>query len=290
MFMSKKKKKKDEYSVAQQNIKILQSGKVKFVKGEKVSLEPFISESLNNAVCSRIEGILSNEKIALSSSSFMVDVTSNLTTMWKMGEMLSKLSDADTQTVVHIVNKKSATEIFNMLDDSIVGTLMRTSTLAAVYDKIENDWKSINEDDKTSFTNVLMIPQLFVFLDDNTGKIRKNPFKINLLLISEPSVKYMKDGIERPTGLEVINRLISDTFEAATKIGNKHLIIAPFCHKAFVDDPYETAKIWGEYSTIDSTLKNIESISYAVNNEDLYIIFMKNLGVINKFMDSSLTK
>lgn len=286
MFMGKKKK--DTYSVAKQSIKILQSGKIKFNKGEKISLKPFVTQSVGDCVCSRIDGILSKEKVVLDSSAYRVDVNSNLTSMQKITEMLSRIDNPEVQTVVHVVNKKIASEVFDMFDDSIIGNLMRSSTLASIYKEIGSDWESLNDGDKTNFTNVLFIPKIFIFLDPETGKIRKKPYTINLLLIAEPTLKNMGDGIEKVTETQATDRLINDVFDSAIKCGANNLVIAPYCHKLFLEDPYSTAGIWHDYTSIDKTIKNIKSITFAINNEELYIIFMKNQSYSNQ-VDSSLT-
>lgn len=277
-----KRKQKDVVSVAEQNIKILKSGKVKFKKGQKISLTPYVSESVNKSVCSRADGIISKEEVVIDTSSCRLNTTSTLSTIKRTVEMVSRIDTPDIQTVVHVVNKKNAVEIFDFLDNSIVGTLLRSSTLASVYKKIKDSWIDLNDNDKTNFTNVLFIPDIFVFLDSDTGKIRKIPYRVNLLLIAEPSLKYMGNGIDKITNEEAVERTIKDVFEISGKCGAKNLVIAPYCNKLFLEDPYTTAGIWHNYTTIQKTIENIKNVNFAVNNEDLYIIFMKNNSYNNR--------
>lgn len=274
MFM--KKKKKDEYSVAKQNIKILKSGKIKINKGQKISLAPYTANSVSNSVCSRIDGII-EKNVNSSNDNVKLNTTCNLSSMKKTVEMINKgTNDITKYTLVHVVNKKSAVDIMHFLDDSIVGSLFRSSTIASIYKKLEEDWVDLNDDDKTSFTNVLFIPDIFVFLDDETGKIKKHPYVVNLLLISEPTMKYMSNGVEEITEETAVKRMISDVFTSAIKCGAKNLIIAPYCHKMFLKDEHFTASEWHNNTTVENSIKNINSIDFAINNDDLYIIFTKN--------------
>ena len=48
---------KKEKSYRKKDIEILESGKLKINKNEKLSLKPFIQDSLDQMVCSRVEGI-----------------------------------------------------------------------------------------------------------------------------------------------------------------------------------------------------------------------------------------
>ena len=60
--MAKKKKLK---KLAESNIKILKSGKIKFSKNQKIDLGLFTTESIEGAVVSRLEGIISQEDVVV---------------------------------------------------------------------------------------------------------------------------------------------------------------------------------------------------------------------------------
>lgn len=275
MFM-KKKKKKDNYSIAEQNIKILKSGKIKVKKGQKISLTPYVTNSVSNTVCSRIDGIIDKSSINSENVSKLT-TTCNLSSMKRTVEMINKGTNSITKyTLVHVINKKSAIEIFDFLDDSIVGSLLRSSTLASIYKKIEDSWVELNDKDKTGFTNVLFIPDIFVFLDEKTGKIKKQPYTVNLLIISEPSLKFMSTGVETVTENMAVKHIISDVFTSAIKCNATNLIIAPYCHKLFLEDVHLTASEWHNITTIESSIKNINTVDFAINDDDLYIIFTKS--------------
>ena len=112
--------------------------------------------------------------------------------MGKVSRALGRMDSAENQTIVlPIVNKKKSISCFNMLNDTIIGSLLRTSTLKPIYKRLKSEWEELNKDDKSDFVNVLYIPNILVFLDENTGKPLRQPYQINLLLISLPSTKYM---------------------------------------------------------------------------------------------------
>ena len=89
---------------------------------------------------------------------------------------------------VSVVNKKNSCDGFNFDDATIVGNLMRTSLLPAIYKRIMDNWVDIN-DKKNLSTNVLFIPDILVYLDKYTGEVLRYPYKVNLLLIAEKSGK-----------------------------------------------------------------------------------------------------
>lgn len=272
----KNKKKKDAYSIAEQNIKILKSGKVKIKKGQKISLTPYISDSVANIVCSRLDAIIDTSRVDIDTSACKFDTDLIMNTIKRSVEMLTKLDKGITYTITHIINKKDAIKIFDFMNDSIVGTLLRSSTLASIFKKIQYDWSELNVGDKSSFTNILFVPNILVFLDPDTGKIIKTPYKVNLLLIVEPSQKYQKEiPLEKATDEEAITRMISDVFTAAIKCGAKNLVVAPYCHKLLLNDPYNTAGVWCDHISTQDTISNLSSVNFAINNEELYIIFMK---------------
>ena len=277
MAKQKKKmgKKKKSKSVAEANIKILKSGKIKIKKGQKISLDSYIENSVNNVVCSRSEGIIPKEDVKVESEERKVEIGIGLSSLKRTISLASSMSDGKTFTIAHVINKKDALSIFDFMDDSIVGTLLRTSTLAAVYKRVKKQWVDLNEDDKTNFTNVLYFPNIFIFLDENTGKLTKKPFSINLLLIVEPAVKDMGEGIEEVSKEDAVRRIITDVYDIAIKLKAEHLIVAPFCHKLFMNDAYYTSELWHSLAERQNVIEGIKSIDFAVNDDNLYIIFKK---------------
>lgn len=277
----KLKKKKNDMKIAEQNIKILKSGKIKVKKGQKISLDPYIENSVENTICSRSTGIISKEDVVVSNGDVSkTNITANLSSMRRTADMLSRTSTSTTYTITHVINKKESGEIFDFLDDSIVGILLRTSTLATIYKKIKDEWLDLNDEDKTSFFNVLYIPNIFVFLDED-GKIKKKPYKVNLLLVAIPTLKHFSEikieGIDEVDDSIYTKKIVDEITDIAIKCGAKNLIVAPYCHKVFLNDPHYTAELWKDATSSGRIISHISSIDFAVNDDDLYIIFSKNL-------------
>lgn len=268
--MQKKQKKKKRSKVAEKNIQILETGKVKFNKDQKVSLKPYIKDSLESVVCSRIEGILTKEDVVLEEG-LKTDINISLSSMKRTLE-LNSASSNEIHTVVSIFNKKEVDDIFDFLSDTIIGYLLRTSTLASIYNEVKESWMELNKDDTSGYTNVLYIPSIFVFLDDNTGKLRKKPFMVNLLILFEPTKKKLSLA-ESTEEVDVVKRYIEDVFDVAIKVGANRLIVSPFCHEYLVDEERYASELWHACSEKQRNMDNIKSIDFSVNDDDSYIIF-----------------
>ena len=78
VFSEKKSKRKRKETVTKKNIKILKSGKVKFKKDQKISLDPYIKDSVKGCICSRIEGIPNNEEVVLEETNLKTEININL--------------------------------------------------------------------------------------------------------------------------------------------------------------------------------------------------------------------
>ena len=268
-------KKKQFKKLAEANIQVLKSGKIKIAKGQKINLKSFVNDSIKNSIVSRLDGILSQEDVVIDTEKLRVDITTNMTNDVKTAELASRVNTPKTNTIVITVNKKDAIDAFDFLDDGALGLILRTSTLASIYTDpdIKKKWVDLNKGDKSSFTNVMYVPKIMVFIDPDTGKIRKTPYYINLLLISVPSVKKMTDGVEAVTDYDACSRVIADICDSAIKCGAKDLIIDPYNYKLFKKDPHITAELWSQISTSQRFIEQLNSVIFAIENEELFIIF-----------------
>lgn len=273
--MKKRNKKKSTANIAEQNIKILKSGKVKIKKGTKINLQPLIDTSSKDVVISRIDGILSKEDVNIDVPKCTVSTTTTLSSMRRSVDLLSRSGDNTVYTLTHVINKKNALDIFDFMDDSIIGNLLRTSSLGAVYKKVKSAWKDLNQDDKTKFTNVLFIPNILVFLDEKTGDTKRLPYKVNLLLIAEPSISNMSEGIEKVEDVEATRRIIEDVLDAGIKCGCKDMIVNPYCYKQLLNDVDFTAGTFHAITESQRCMEQYHSLTFTVNDDDLYVIFFK---------------
>ena len=270
--MGKKKKIK---KLAKSSIQILQNGKIKVSKNQKIDLKPYITESIQNTVVSRLEGIISKEDVVLETADLRLDSQSHLTSDLDIANLSAHASSAITNTIVLTVPKKKALESFNFLTDGTLGELLRTSTLASVYKAIKDKWVSLNENDNTVFTNVLYVPDVVIFIDPNTGSFNKKPYKINVIILAIPSPGKMtlpEDEITL-TDEDVVKRIVEDEVDAAIKLGCKDLIINPFNNKILSKNPDLAAKRWFAVTTSQRCIEQVHSIYFGIEREDLYITF-----------------
>jgi hypothetical protein len=268
------KKSKKLKKLAKANIKVLQSGKIKVTKGEKISIKPFVKESVDNVIMSRLDGIISKEDVVVDTENLRCDKATNMIDEMQILDLTSKVSSATTKTIVVSMTKKNVLNAFDYLVCDTIGILLRTSTLASIYTSIKEAWVELNKDDATNFTNVLFIPKIMVFIDFNTGKIRKTPLYVNLLVVATPPVNKMSsDGVEEISDEMAASRVIADIVESVIKCGAKNIILNPYCNKILQKDKNMVSNLWNQVTTGQRVLEQINSIDYSLENEEDFIVF-----------------
>lgn len=268
------KKSKKLKKLAKANIKVLQSGKIKVTKGEKISIKPFVKESVDNVIMSRLDGIISKEDVVVDTENLRCDKATNMIDEMQILDLTSKVSSATTKTIVVSMTKKNVLNAFDYLGCDTIGMLLRTSTLASIYTSIKEAWVELNKDDATNFTNVLFIPKIMVFIDFNTGKIRKTPLYVNLLVVATPPVNKMSsDGVEEISDEMAASRVIADIVESVIKCGAKNIILNPYCNKILQKDKNMVSNLWNQVTTGQRVLEQINSIDYSLENEEDFIVF-----------------
>lgn len=277
--MSKKKaKKKDKklfklWNINSKGIKILESGKIKIKKDEKIDLSAFVDTSVNDAVISRLEGIPSKEEIIIDeTSTYRIEASANCSSITRIIDLVSSINTNDIQTIVLPMTKKKAS---NLEDNDIIEWLGKSSTFIAVYSKLKNAWDKLNDDDGSCFTNVMFIPKLYVFLEKK-GKLRKKPVMVNLMIVALPSINKAVSGIDSLDDIDYTNRIINDSIDACIKCGCKSVVIDPYYMKALQNDVHYTAKYWYGKTETQRVIENIRNITFSIDNDDLYVIFCKN--------------
>lgn len=233
----------------------------------------YINSSSKNLKVSRLEGIPSNEEIVIDDEkNYRIETTVNKSTVQKMITLLSEINDNETQTVVIPLPKKKASKIE---EHPFIKWIKDISTFESVYysGNIEEKWIDLN-DDKTGFTNVLYLPDIYIFM--NGKKIRTKPFKINLLIVAIPSKYNAKNGIDEMNDYEYIRKIIDDTMDACIKLGLKHIVINPFSLGILKDSAYAASEYWNSISEQQRVIENVENIVFTISDDDLYIVFRKS--------------
>jgi hypothetical protein len=184
---------------------------------------------------------------------------------------------ASIPTIVHVVTKKNALD-FDFSAPGLIGDILRTSTLGPVYQRIKTEWKSLNTNDESNFTNIMYIPNLYVFSDGNESLFY--PFKINLLIVSVPTCKRHKEEISDDTinpATDYIGRVIGDIMESASKIsGCDELIVDPYALKITKDYPQEVINMWNYVMSTPKIKKSINKVWFTIDDEYNYVLFVAN--------------
>lgn len=275
----KKKNKKQEkkllklWNVDSKSIQILESGKIKFKKDEKIDISAYVDDSVNNAKISRLEGIPSKEEIIIDgSSNYRIEASANCSSIARIIDLVSSINTTEVQTIVLPMSKKKATKFE---DNEIIEWLGKSSTFVSTYAKLKKAWDELNEDDSTCFTNVLFIPKIYIFLEKK-GKLRKKPIMVNLMIVALPSINKAKGGIEATDHIEYTNRIINDSIDACIRCGCKSVVIDPYYMGALQKDVHYTAKYWYGKTETQRVIENIRNITFSIDNDDLYVIFCRN--------------
>lgn len=274
---SKKKKhllkKVTTYDAARGHIKILEDGKIKVGK-QKLKFSPYVDESVEGSVCGRLDGIVSKEDVIIEGNP-TTTITNSLTSVCRALRINHQFSNDPTTIVVTRSKKKGV--LFDFMDETIIGKLLRTSTLGLIYKQLSEAWFTLNHNDQSCMTNILFIPHVFVFVDDEKHDTLEKPYMVNLLLVCPPDKNKMHE-IEATSTEEAINRIVNDTMDAACKLGLRKLIIEPFAHKIFEEDPHQTAIAWSTIAGTQRVQEHVDTIDFVNEDENYYIIFATSNG------------
>lgn len=269
--MSKKKKKK--LKLAKKSVKILQSGKIKISKDQKIDISDLTADSIENAVVSRLDGIISKEDVVINASDMKVDAGINLLSLSDSMDHMAKLNSDKVNTIVITVPKKAALSCFDFSFSTELGEILRRSTLAPVYKHLKDEWVKLNENDATNFTNVMYVPGLTVFLDEY-GNFMPVKYKINVLILAIPHKKFMAENPVEEVGNGVVSRrVVADILDASIKCGCKHLIVDPHCYPALRKDNDHTTALWKEALHTQRVIEQVRSLTFAIEHEELYYKF-----------------
>ena len=276
--MAKKHKKKQKkflklWDVDSKNIEILESGKIKFKKDEKIDISSFAEDSVKDARISRLEGIPSKEEITIDgSATYRLNASANCSSISRIVDLVGAIDTNEIQTIVVPVTKKKA---LSLEENDTIRWLAGSSTFLSVYSKLKKNWEALNDDDSSVFTNVLFIPKIYLFLEKK-GKLRKTPITINLLIVALPTQNKAKSGLDDTDEYEYTSRIISDTVDAVIRCGCKSIIVDPYAMKALQEDVHYTARYWYGKIETQRVIENVRSITFSIDNDNLYVIFCKN--------------
>lgn len=268
--------------VGKKNLSILGSCKFRLGDGAKVKFKHDVKSAVEDVKMGILDDILYKENIEVDKKELKSSITS--TTLASPIEALGAIEtmsgkNAKTQTIVVATQRNNKAPEFDMLRDTEIGSLLRTTFLPAVYQKVSDKWNELVNDAKKDATLVLYIPNLLRYLDDNTGKIRSRLTKVNLLVVATPSKSQVKNGEPetRSDDEAFTGRIIGDMLDAAIKVGAKDIIFDPFRHNHLKKDTSVTSNCWKVITTTQRVLENIDSIVLACDGVDENFITLNSV-------------
>lgn len=282
MFIMSKKKNKSTKKIATNVSYRMKNGAVKVRKGEYMDISESIQFSTEQSILSRLDNIISKEDVLVDTSDCKVSIKTLMTNELYTAEAIFRLGNKKVHTIVIPVSKKEAISSFDFLEATILSAILRTGTLGYVYNNIAESWKAMNEENTSSFTNVLYVPKVLEFIDFNKGKVRKcNLFNINVLVVALPSKNAIIEEVksddndidEKDVDSLLASRVIADICDAAIKCGCKDLIIDPFGYKFLEKDKTETSSLWKQITTSQRFIENIDSVTFTTEDNSDYVVF-----------------
>lgn len=270
--------------ISNKNLEIMQKCKFRLYDGAKVKLKNDVQTSIDGVKMGKLEDILYKEKIDVDNITLKSGITSiTLATPLEAITALNTITgkNAPRYTVIIPMNKKDIPFEFDLLKDTTLGDILRTTYLPLVYKKVSDDWKKLNDKDKSESTNVLYIPNVMHYLKSD-GKIKQRPFYINVLIVAIPTLKYLKNGEPETRSDDEFytGRIIGDILDAAIRVGATHLIFNPFTLEGLRNDFGITANCWKVISTTKRVLENLESIIFTTDDSDT--LFVNLNSIFNK--------
>lgn len=262
---------------AKKSMKILKSGKILIEGANKIDLSPFIKTSVDEAVVSRLDGIISVEDANAKKVNCKIDHV--LQSQVRVSELNGMTNQSPVNdTILIMLPKKASLTVFDFLDTGVVGDLLRCSTLANAYKQVKKKWVELNTDDNTEFTNILYLPDIMVFLDTKNNKFKEVPYKVNVLICAIPPTKRIAElhPTDEDTKQTARMRIISDCLEAGVRLGVKRLIIDPFMVKQLRKDRSDSAKLWNEAIRSERIRHSYTNIIMAFEDEGEFVVFAAN--------------
>jgi len=232
----------------------------------------YINSSMKNLKVSRLEGLPSNEEIVIDSDEkdYRIETNINKSTVQKTITLLSEIDENNVQTVIIPIPKKKSGKI---KEHPFIKWLKDISTFDVVYDKTEEKWLDLNDNDKTEFSNVLYLPDIYIFM--NGKKIRTKPFRINIVIVAVSNKFNAKSGIDEMNEYEYIHKIVDDSIDAGIKLGCKNLVVNPFALGFLADSAHSASEYWSTIPERGRVIENINSLVFSIPDDDLFIIFSK---------------
>lgn len=267
--MSKKKKSSCSIQIVRSSTPVQKSATV-------VDLDEFIKTSIEGTFVSKIDAIPTKENIVVDTTE-VVPTHSMVYFMspFRAMDFISREDEPGNKayTLVVTIPKKRVADMRDASDT--VDALAKYSTFNEIFTgAVEAEWLKYNADEKSPDTNVLFIPQVFVY-KDRRGRVVPYPFKVNLCVLALPAKKYSSEGMEKVGREEYAKRVIDDVFETNIRAGNTRLIIDPYELPFFSKETNLGSELWHKAVESQRVHENITDCIFAVESHANFSAFTR---------------
>jgi hypothetical protein len=260
-------------------LKYLRKGKAKF-NGKKIILDELASKSAKESMISFLS------KLSVSEGNVEVDKPVKEKVpyrhlMTNMDGVIQSSYVSEVKTIVALTDKSNKS--FDFRSECAIGDILRTSNLGLILKKLKSHWATFANKDTTD-PIVMYIPDVFVFLDPDKGIKLQNPFRINVVIVSESSDKRLKENmsmdVKNPKAQIMINT-IADICDAMILLDEYKFVVQPIFKDYSLDIMDTIEEAWA-YMIYESTKSRqiFDEIIFAGSNID------ENRTLLLKFLSA----
>lgn len=276
MIEREKNKKPVSYKLIDKNIKCLKKGRVKVDKNTSYDIDDMIKNSIRDSVVLDVNSIIARNPLDTETNAV---VASYSITQYEGIEKFIENRTGVIPTVLINLPRKCAESAFDYTNRHVLGDILRTSTLPAVYSMIKPKWLSLVHDGAVDVTKVIFVPNVSIFLDIRTGKALTSPYFINVLIVVGAEFDEIREySVDDPDkvlyegDVAHVRHIILENLGTLHELGCKNVIIDPLDLKIFRENSYEVGKAYADEKIFDKTTFN--SVVFTVEDTDKMISLM----------------
>lgn len=252
-----------------------------FNYGDKpYNVKTFTDASVEKSLIGYTKSILSKEDPRPDYSLFSNNVIiSSFNEVIHTCSMLAcKSTMGQKQTIVSTISRKISLDAFKPNNNNMIGALMRFGNFKQIFDQLKPTWEPImNCSEVAGDTVIMFVPNVMIYLDSNYTICK--PSFVDVLIVSEPNIKYLKknyEGIDKTSEeRSIIERYITDTMRSMVKLNIKSPIIFPVENAAASLDKVFSASLWNGILRESCWFEHFESMTTVLPDMENYIIFSK---------------
>lgn len=168
----------------------------------------------------------------------------------------------DTTFVIPVKKKDALISELKSAKGGLLGYLNAVSLWDHVLNNINDDWEKMNISDKSTDSNIMYLPGIIIPFMDYYGHLLKEPKKIDVIIVSIPSIKNANEGIEEMSIIDYNKKCINDVLEAAIHFNAKNIITIPtWCKQTCCT---ANADLWEHAANSKRVTDNINTINLVV--------------------------